>query len=478
MYLKNNLIQFTVIACSIIVTMLGVIFTSETIVFIGCLLIWILNVSMGCSKYKENIVFLSFNITFFFFLMGQYFVNYIMKINIDILSDRDTVIKTMIMLYVSLLTCHLSYFTYKKHSIRLSIPIFFKNNNIQIEMIRKIATIVFYFSYPFAIYSTIVNNMYVMIVGYARSYLGTSGVSGLVSQIVAVNEICFFMIAACLPLKKKFVFPAILFLVNSCLGVLSGRRNTVILAILFVVIYYVMRQKNSEYEVWIGKFEKTILILAIPVIAIYIVVYGDLRVGEAYNFSSVFDSLVETISVQGGSVQVLYYQQVYKNSEALNQFFVLGPLWRVFFQNAISYRLFNIPYYIANTTSMALHGHAFSQSISYCVNSTALLHGYGIGSCYIAEAMQDFGWIGIVLINVLYGIVMKSTTRISDDMGYFKRLYLCFLINKLIYSPRDGAMNPFFDIFSFSTFSVIIVLLLAAYLFTYSGNKLSVSDRD
>lgn len=54
----------------------------------------------------------------------------------------------------------------------------------------------------------------------------------------------------------------------------------------------------------------------------------------------------------------------------------------------------------------AISGTYLADFVSYNANPTTYLTGMGYGSCYLEELYVDFGYIGVFLGNVIYGILL------------------------------------------------------------------------
>lgn len=120
---------------------------------------------------------------------------------------------------------------------------------------------------------------------------------------------------------------------------------------------------------------------------------------------------------------------------------------------------------------MAQYGHSFGQTISYIALKSEYLAGRGYGSSYIAEVMQDYGWFGIIMINIVYGILMKNAKFVKKN-EYLVNMFICYMIVGLIYAPRSTAIGPFMKIFSFNAILANIIVWIVAKLIYMRGKNI------
>ncbi len=80
----------------------------------------------------------------------------------------------------------------------------------------------------------------------------------------------------------------------------------------------------------------------------------------------------------------------------------------VLFENAILRKMLDIRVYNGNSIENALYGHSLAHRLSYLEYGDYYLQGHGVGSCYIAELYHDFGVIGVMAGNYIYGYILRK----------------------------------------------------------------------
>ena len=117
--------------------------------------------------------------------------------------------------------------------------------------------------------------------------------------------------------------------------------------------------------------------------------------------------------------------------------------------------------YEGNTIEMALYGNSYGQTITYLGWGPAVyLAGRGMGSCFIAEAFHDIGFLGIVLFSVIYGIVLTKVNKLQKG-HWIKNAIILIALYHILYAPRDSAGS---FISAFFNYSFIVTILIIYFL--------------
>ena len=226
-----------------------------------------------------------------------------------------------------------------------------------------------------------------------------------------------------------------------------GSRCDFILGLMFVLVYFVIRDRiNEKYNLaetqWFGKREKTITLVSIPVLIILLTFIGTYRVGSNFQFTTFTDVLVNFFESQGITINVLGY--AYENAEKLTQphfLYLFDDTYTFLTANPIS-RLFTDRHiYMVNTVERAIYGTSLDQSLYYIINRVSYLNGNGCGSSYIAETYLAFGYLGTFLFNIILANVLNKI----DVYGYSKFwknvLVLIFILSLFFISAMSSSVN-------------------------------------
>lgn len=227
-----------------------------SVLLLACVMLYISNTIYGLITARQNIVFLSFQVTFFTFLLGYPTINFLFYKNYG-LQFTDSIIRTVIlMMYVSqlvlIITVRMPRFLFKRKYVLI------KNNNDTeigfVDVLAKTFTIFFYVTVIFNIIETIMKIRAYYQYGYFGYYTADLNIPTAIVKLSQMNEYFFYGICACLIKKKKIYLPVILFLGEGILTIAMGQRNQVLLRVAFVVIYFVLRSIYDKS--WIEKKEK------------------------------------------------------------------------------------------------------------------------------------------------------------------------------------------------------------------------------
>ena len=146
-----------------------------------------------------------------------------------------------------------------------------------------------------------------------------------------------------------------------------------------------------------------------------------------------------------------------------------------FLQKNFIARLLGVKSYSGNTVDNALNGNSLAHALSYYLYGNNYLNGRGIGSCYIAEAYHDFKYVGVFLVNYVYGIVLNRFFDF-ENKGIYTGAISLILLDSLLHAPRGSADGFVSDIVDFTTWGTfIIVFIIAKALVGRSVSRTSIA---
>ena len=168
-------------------------------------------------------------------------------------------------------------------------------------------------------------------------------------------------------------------------------------------------------------------------------IYGYIRFGEQYeNTGGFLTSILDIFTSQGVSISVIGYEKMYENVIPENKLYSFGTIIDFLKYNPISSVLFDFVEYTGQNAERALNGNYMAHIISYLVLPSNYSLGRGLGSSYIAELYHDFGYIGVFLGNIIYGIVIKVCSSFNKYQIWIR--YVCLvMINAILLAPRSTA---------------------------------------
>lgn len=190
----------------------------------------------------------------------------------------------------------------------------------------------------------------------------------------------------------------------------------------------------------------------VPILILVLVNVSNMRYGNSESLQ-VGQGITNFFKDQGVSITVIEYGKELK-SRIPQQWYLFGPIMDFLKYNEITQLFFNFASYGAQTIEQALHGASFADTISYLVIPYDYSQGAGLGSCYIAEAYQTLGLIGVILVNFIYGWVLNFINN-----RYGKTIagstFAMFALMRLFYAPRSSSLS-----FLSSTFTITNLLII------------------
>lgn len=407
-----------------------------------------LNLTYAVKQFKKRFVFLCFNLTFFTFLVGQMLLadlSFVLDEDMLFLSEfsNKTQKHIYICLFLSLISVYIGYCYFENKQKRSKIELFNFSDNTILRL-RKLSKSLMYFFFVFALAENVEKALFVQQAGYASYYTDFhSSLPFFVSRLSRFYEYSFFLYLATLPKKKDSLKPLLLFFVLGFMTLGYGQRNGLVLNTLFVFIYFIFRDYYKFYghnEVWLTKRIKYGILVGLPFALVFLLVFGYSRAGESLEGNLSFsEMLFAFFYYQGASYRLIGY-----DLELANQFpssfpYSLGYIIDLYEQNPL-FKLFGVyPVYESHSVEAALYGHNYGDVITYLQDARAYTNGYGLGSCYIAEIFHDFGYVGVIVINFIYGVIIASLNKLALKNVWY--LFVFFsAISNILYAPRSAAL--------------------------------------
>lgn len=446
------------------------------LMFIAILAILIHNLIYSFENFKKRIIFFSFQITFFTFLLSKITLSIIEGKGIH-LQFQDSIIRHIFTaLFLSLVFIFIGFAFVEKSTAPISDKENEEFNLKNKKLIRIISKWIFYISYFPSIAALLEKVFFVMHTGYLEYYTKfQTNLPFMIIKMGQMADISFFIFLATMPSKNQCKKPMFLYLVYGIISLGYGQRNQFVLNILMIGIYYCFRYAiNDNNEKWLDK--KTILLctIAIPFLIAFLGTFQYMRIGREMDNFSFLNVSIDFFDKQGGSVALIGYAEQFKEHFPQNIFYSFGPLIDFLRDNIFSNLIFNFPHLKENTIEMAVKGYSFGQTITYLVMPENYLSGIGLGSSYIAETYLDFGYAGVCIINLIYGVIIAKIYKICKSNIWIYALSF-MMIKEILFAPRNtalGFITPCLSLINFLTIMFIIILkLLFAKIIDYHAAR-------
>lgn len=425
--------------------------------------LWLNNVLYAIQSIKKNIVFLLFNFTFFTFLLGKPFAAMLassdeLKDDIILSFSPEIQLHLYACLFISLVSLFWAYIFFSRKNNDTIYASYY--NETLINAYRNAAKKMSYFFFIFALIVNLEKAIFVLSVGYIEYYTEySSALPSIFTRLANFYTLSLFFYLVTMPTKKDAKWPILLFLFLGITSLGYGQRNGLMMSLTMIVLYYFIRQKLQAYgpnEVWVTKRKIIYSLVALPFLLIFLMSFNDIRNNQEVSLSSSFwNNFLSFFYQQGISVSIIGYEKELHNHFPQDFPYSLGYFVDRITNIEFLKPLHIFPTYAPKSYELAVYGHNFGETITYLQNPNRYFAGGGLGSCYIAEIYHDFGYLGVVIINMFFAFIFARFDR------YFGRnIWMSFcifiLLDRVLYSPRADALGCFTEFLS----SVFIVFVL------------------
>ena len=280
-------------------------------------------------------------------------------------------------------------------------------------------------------------------------------------------SLCMFL--ATMPSKKRAFVPLAVYLLSAVPSLLIGIRNTIVLNAIFIFVYYFIRDALEDKEKWIGRLERLAVAVIVPVALVFLAAYNYLRAGTAIAVHGVWALLVDLFYKQGVSFWVLCigHQAIPELPWHPFRNYTFGGIIDYFTHGTIAQKLFGAQSLgTGNNIIQATLGNSFSHSMSYVTRGDDYLAGMGWGSSYILEVFTDFGYIGLVIFNLILGFLLIYGIYWARKRHFAFTVFL-LSITSIFFIPRAEATG-WIEFLINIRFWVPVIFCYVAYTYIYS----------
>lgn len=466
------LLLFTLLLLAI-----STVISSVDPIFAILLFIWFACIIYAYSNIKERAMLFAFLVSFFVFLLGRDLVQQYFSYKVESFS-KDAEIHAWISFSISLIVICLGYHFFAKKNKKTIINkeqlIINSDDKIYKNSIRKISLIIFYISWIFSVIANVQISKYIANSSFLdyyteySEYLRGNIFLYIISKVELVMPVAWSVYLGTMPQKHKIRIPLIMYILYLIISLGTGQRSTAMLGLLSLFVYFLFRDK-SKGETWISKKMIITIIIILPFLAVFISLYDLWREGISINSLDFGKGIMEFFYDQGVTSNIVKRAYTYEN-------FIPKQIYTLeFMHSGILARIFNIPVYHGNTIEHALYGGSFTHSLAYTIMRSSYLSGRGTGSSYIAELYYDFGYIGIVLGNLLYSFIIYKISTI-DKNHFMSNGYKIMIIPFILWAPRGSFTYFLSQSLSPIIIATFVLIFLGSYLLVY--NKLLKNKKD
>lgn len=458
------LYRYIFLCVSAVLMLIALIGKETTWMFWMAMIVWLQNVVYCLENLGKRSLLLCFEASFFLFLLGGTAMSYLTTGEPMRRYAQDIEMHTYFVLYSSQLFLYLGSVIYEKIILPKYCGI--KEKKANFDFVNCIRTVSFFvLLVGFIPYLLNISDKidYASSNGYEALYVRASyQLPYAIRKMSQLFTPALFVYLGTLPKKKKALLPIFMYLLANLWSLRAGARAEFAKSVMVIVFYFFVRHYMIDAkEKWIRKKEVMIAIFMIPVLILLLYTVGNSRYGNEGNAESFIEVVSNLLERQGASIKVIEFGKKYEDILPDNSY-VFGQLTEIITDNAILNKIFHFEDYGKQTVKQALYGHNFADSLSYILMPKGYLAGQGWGGCYIAEWYQCYGYIGVCVINIFYGILfMVLSTQFGKNV-IMSGVFL-IMVDKLIYSPRSSSMAFLVSPLAFTNLMIFAGIYMGAY---------------
>lgn len=343
----------------------------------------------------------------------------------------------------------------KFEGIHNSVESIVSDNNFSILGIQSVTLAVYCISLILSIAMNISKMRYALAYGYISLYTSYTSIKGY-SWFQLIYTATLFIGLAAYPSNRRKWFYLITGTFVPLVALIQGSRGGFACYIIFVFYYLYeyddlmqlqlsrMRQKK--------KFIRWAIIIGFSAVIILpsLYNYGHTRADQNHMVSlSIFDGIKNFFYEESGSFNLIKYAIIY-DGQLPQKLYSLGSI----------VDLLKGTLYTGQTVESALYGHSFGNVITYMVTPAMYLSGYGYGSSYLAEVYYDFGYIGVIIINLFFGVLFYKYTQWEKNGIFINAIYF-FVMYYILLLPRFSLLYPLNNLLSKS---VIVTFIFVFFI--------------
>ena len=339
----------------------------------------------------------------------------------------------------------------------------FEESDARLETVKGHAKVIFYMTTIGNLLSYLYKAYIAFTFSYVYLYTDFSEI-WVLKMCSLVWYVAFYCYIATFPRKDEIKKVVIIYIICSVASLLTGARGTAISNLLFLVFYYLVRQRCSE-ERWAPRNMVLKMIVALPVLMIVLGIIGTLRQGSTID-NSILSYGSRLFASQGESGMLL--PETIENFDEFkfeNINFTFGKFLNVIQHNTTLSSIFGLHSLngiASQTADYAIYGNQFGPAISYYKIRYTYLNGYSLGTYYLAEIWADYRWMGVILLNIVLGFFIGKLSKIAYS-SFAIRCVAFGAITQLLLIGRFSITNIF--LFFMST---AVLVMYTFFIFDYN----------
>lgn len=420
------------------------------------------------NNFKYNLALFAFLSGFFIFLLASDLIQLLFNIKSTLEVSRESINHSYFSIVLSLIFVFVGYLLFKKNTESENKKHKFKKNTH--IYIRQASLIIFYITFVAMLISIFDNVLFVYKNGYVEQYLLYS--PGIPTIIVKIGDMCpiaFFTYLSTRPSIKQSKKNIFLYLSASILTIFTGKRFEIVATLMIIIIYYFVRNEDDQKVVWITKKQIFAYIAFIPILIIFLQIFGFIRSEQSINIQSPMNYIIDFFNSVGNSNRVIKWGYEYLDKLPKGKIYSFGTVIDYFKYGKIAEFLGFYTPIIGQNAEYAINGTSYAHAITFTIAPSLYLSGHGFGSSYIAELYHDFGYFGLSFFSIILGIVISLINKFDFNKPYITAISM-ELLAIIIRIPRDSYGSILAIIINYKYWFCIFIIAVLANFFKWKEN--------
>lgn len=452
--------------------LLGYFRESFNFQILGVVCLGVNNLIFALRKMGDRVLFFFFTIMLFTFMYSRPFISLIRGNNWWWYFEPESIQFSLTALFISTFLLYIGAILYSVIEMKW----FPKRENKANETPEKYKRRMILFVVSFLMFiacwacSTLIDvEKFLFVRGhsYEEFYVSYNTVAPLPIKALATMlpySICFLL--ACKP-RKKIVFPVLAFYVLGGIPtLLMGQRNTLVLRLLFALVYYIIQNYNDERDKWLGKFEKFGIAIGTPLLLLLLGAYNYFRANTAVEAKGIISLIMDFFYKQGTQFDTLTsgYQYLDKIPFIETKSYTFGGFIDSFKHGFLAQKIFGAPGLgNGNSPVKGMVSNSYAHNLAYVYRRDGYLAGNGNGGSYLLDVNADYGMLGIIVFSILFGIILIYLVRLFTTRGYFSSVFVLCCLSDIFWTPRGGA-TEWIQFLIKPSFIGSVIALIGGYL--------------
>lgn len=422
------------------------------LVLFGVMLIFISSLVYCCLALKKRMVMLMFFGVILLFLLSRPLISWVWGLDWSTFYSVESNMTTLYIIAISMVSIIVGSFI---HDIWICVhPISSKEYEKKDKVLFKItfdtfkrATFIILCGCMFLYFVREIET-FILMRGKAYSDLFViegSILPGIIVKFANLMPYILCLYLAMMPKKKTVIILLGLYVASAVPLLLIGGRSAIILNFLFAIVYYFIRDvvDKKPDKKWLGKIEKTLIIITLPLFIIFAGAYNYIRDGKSVNLS-VVDLGMDFAYKQGTTydtvLQGLHFKdQLIGKEKGGYTFYDFTKL--IMQDNIIAQKVFKQEASVGGNSLRKVYlENSLSHDISYAAMGKDYLAGHGRGSSYIIENYLDFGYIGTIVYSGVLGFLLMFAISGFKKNWFLSTIILSSLLT-IFFLPRDHSLS-------------------------------------